>query len=264
MAIELQENEPVLIEQIADLLIEISCTLMTSGAHTMRINQNIARMAETFGYTAELSVFQLSIMMTLMHKENPLDRITLIRKTKPLLINYSFVSEISSLSWNCFDQRLSYAKVKEEYEKIIQQKRISRWTVLILVAFANAAFCGLFHGDLAAMGLVFGATLIGFYVRQVLISYHWNHLFVFTVSAFIASISAGLGYAFEGITTTPDIAVGASVLYLVPGVPMINSMLDIIQGHILTGTARLVNAISLIVCIAMGMFLTMIILGLVK
>lgn len=29
---------------------------------------------------------------------------------------------------------------------------------------------------------------------------------------------------------TPDIAIGASVLYLIPGVPLINGIIDIIEG----------------------------------
>ena len=44
----------------------------------------------------------------------------------------------------------------------------------------------------------------------------------------------------------------------------LDSILDIIEGHILTGIARLVNASTLIVCIAIGLFLAMLILGLEK
>ncbi len=87
-----------------------------------------------------------------------------------------------------------------------------------------------------------------------------NDLVIFTTSAFVASLLAGLGYLFH-FGSTPEIALASSVLYLIPGVPIINSILDIIEGHILTGIARLVNATSLIVCIAIGLFSTMLILG---
>ena len=61
--------------------------------------------------------------------------------------------------------------------------------------------------------------------------------------------------------TTPDIAIGASVLYLIPGVPLINGIIDIIEGHVLAGTARLINALLLIVCIAFGMGITLLMMG---
>lgn len=257
------EDKIPTIEQIADLLNDIACELMTAGAHTMRIIQNVSRMAETFGYNMELSVFQASMMLTITNKENPSERQTQIKKTKHLLLNYTIVSDLSTLSWDTFDKKLSYEEIKIRYLEIISQKRMSRWLVLVLVGLANAAFCGLFKGDITAMGLVFFATIVGFYVRQEMMKHQINNLIVFTTSAFIASLLAGMGYILH-LGNTPEIALAASVLYLIPGVPLINSLLDLIQGHILTGISRLVNASSLIVCIAVGLFTSMLILGLEK
>jgi uncharacterized membrane protein YjjP (DUF1212 family) len=262
MTPDLEQRKPN-IQDVADLLADVASSLMTSGAHTMRITQNVSRMAKSFGYQMDLSVFQLSIMMTITYLNDPCQRVTLIKKTKPLLLNFTIVSELSSLSWELFDKKRTFDEAKDIYQQILLKKRMSRWLVLFLVACANAAFCGLFHGDLYAIGLVFFATMAGFYVRQEMINRHINHLVVFTTSAFVASLFAGLSYVFP-IGTTPDIALASSVLYLIPGVPLINSILDIIQGHILTGTARLVNASSLIVCIAIGLFASMLILGLEK
>lgn len=251
------------IQEIADLLTDIAAELMTSGAHTMRIIQNISRMAATFGYYIELSVFQLSIMMTITSREDSTNRLTLIKKTRPLALNFTIVSDLSALSWDTFDKSLTYDDIRQRYHDIVTQKRMSRWLVLFLVGCANAAFCALFKGDLYAISLVFFATVVGFYIRQTLVKKHVNHLIVFTTSAFVASLLAGLGYVFH-LGTTPEIALASSVLYLIPGVPLINSILDIIEGHVLTGIARLVNASSLIVCIALGLFVSMLILGLEK
>ena len=41
---------------------------------------------------------------------------------------------------------------------------------------------------------------------------------------------------------TPDIAIGTSVLFLIPGVPLINGIIDILEGHTVTGTSRLIQA----------------------
>lgn len=251
------------IEEISDLLTDIASTLMTSGAHTMRIIQNVSRIAKSFGYRMDLSVFQMSIMMTITNKNDSSNRLTQIKKTGSLVLNFTIVSELSALSWNTFDQNLSYDIVKSRLNEIISQKRMSRWLVLFLVAFANAAFCGLFKGDIQAMSMVFIATLAGFFVRQELLKFHVNHLVVFTTSAFVASFISGMCYVLH-LGNTPEIALASSVFYLIPGVPLINSILDIIEGHILTGIARLVNASSLIVCIAIGLFTTMLILGLEK
>ena len=257
------ENKEPTIEQTAVLLIDIASALMSSGAHTMRIIQNVSRMAETFGYDLDLSVFQMSIMMTIINKKNPRKLLTQIRKIKPLHLNFSIISELSALSWDTYDKHLPFEVVTSNYDQIVSKKRMNSWLVLFLVAAANAAFCGLFKGDLIAISFVFIATLAGFTVRQEMMKKHVNHLVTFTTSAFVASLLAGMGYVLH-VGNTPDIALASSVLFLIPGVPLINSILDILQGHNLTGIARLVNATSLIVCIAIGLFTSMLILGLEK
>lgn len=62
--------------------------------------------------------------------------------------------------------------------------------------------------------------------------------------------------------TTPETALGTSVLFLIPGVPLINSIFDLLEGHVLVGISRAVNALILIVCIALGLSVTLLILGL--
>lgn len=260
---EISENKAPTIEQTSVLLIDIASALMSSGAHTMRIIQNVTRMAESFGYELDLSVFQLSIMMTIISKDNPDKLLTQIKKIKPLKLNFTIVSELSALSWDTYDKKLPFEEVRANFQQVVSQKRMNSWLVLLLVACANASFCGLFKGDFTAMGFVFFATLAGFSLRQEMIKKHINHLVVFTSSAFVASLLAGMGYVLH-IGHTPEIALASSVLFLIPGVPLINSILDMLQGHILTGIARLVNAFSLIVCIAIGLFSAMLILGLEK
>lgn len=251
------------IQDVADLLTDIASALMSSGSHTKRIIRNVSRIATVLGYDTDLTIFQMSIMLTITNTEDRSKRLTINKKLKPLLLNFMIVSDLSTLSWSTHDNNLAFETIQSEYNRIISQKRIPFWIVMLLVGFANAAFCGLFNGDLASMGLVFVATLTAFVLRQQMQKRQLNHLVVFTITAFVASMIAGMGYIFH-IGSTPQIALAASVLFLIPGVPLINSVLDLIEGHILMGITRFVNAASLIVCIAIGLFTTMLILGLEK
>ena len=257
------ESQEPTIEQIADLLTDIASSLMSSGSHTKRIIRNVSRIAAVLGYDTDITLLQMSVMLTITNADDRMKRLTINKKLNPLLLNFTTVSDLSSLSWRTHDDKLPFDVILSEYKRIVSQKRISPWLVMFLVGCANAAFCGLFRGDFIAMTFVFFATFAGFFVRQALMKKNINHLVTFTTSAFVASLLAGIGYVIH-IGHTPEIALASSVLFLIPGVPMINSILDILQGHILTGIARLVNATSLIVCIAIGLFTSMLILGLEK
>ena len=59
--------------------------------------------------------------------------------------------------------------------------------------------------------------------------------------------------------TTSEVALATSVLFLIPGVPLINGVIDIVEGHVLNGIARLASALMLIICIAIGLSCTLMI-----
>ena len=81
-----------------------------------------------------------------------------------------------------------------------------------------------------------------------------NHFLIFIISAFMASLCASAALRFD---CTAETALATSVLYLVPGVPLINGVIDIVEGHILIGFSRLINALLLIICIAIGLSATL-------
>ena len=206
------------IQELSNFLMDYTTSMMGVGVHTARAVRSVSRIAESFGYGIDVTIFQKNITMTIKHPE-------------------------------------------DYYHEVMNEPRISRWVVLVLVSLANAAFCRLFGGDGIAMMLVCAATCVGFWVRQEMMNRHVNHMVVFVVSAFIASFIASAGTYF-GWGKTPDIALASSVLYLIPGVPLINSIIDILGGHVLIGMSRAVNAAILIICIALGLSVTLLILGL--
>ena len=247
------------LKELSKFLSDYSTSLMAVGVHTSRIVRNTSRIAESFGFFVDMTIFQKTIIMTLRDKDNTHSYST-VNKIKPMALNFEINSRLSSLSWEVYDDHLSLDEIKSKYLAIISNPRMSKWLVLFLVACANASFCRLFTGDWQAMAVVFVATLVGFFVRQKMMEKHINHLFVFIVSSFVASMIGSTALLYN-IGTTPEIALGTSILYLVPGVPLINGIIDIIEGHVLAGVSRLINAVLLIICLSIGLSLTLLLLG---
>lgn len=248
------------IQELSNFLLDFATRLMGVGSHTSRVVRNVGRIADSFGYGVDMTVFQRNVTMTIKDREDYSIRRTYVKGIPSLPLDFRMVSDLSSLSWEVYDRHLDLSEIQNRYQAIILKPRLSRWLVLFLVSCANAAFCRLFGGDFMAMGLVWVATLVGFFVRQELTKRHMNHMSVFVICSFIASLVAGLGFRFN-LGTTEDIALGTSVLFLIPGVPLINSILDILEGHVLVGWSRAINAFILIICIALGLSITLLILG---
>ena len=235
---------------IGKFIAEYSAHLMGAGVHTSRVVRNTKRIGEAFGLDVKLSVFHRNIILTIIDKEtNEACNEVIDIPAHP--ISFEHNSELSALSWEAVDNHLS---LKDKYKKIISAPRIHPLFVLLLVGFANASFCKLFGGDLISMGIVFSATITGFYLKQQMQAKKINHYVVFIVSAFVASLCASTALIFD---TTSEIAMATSVLYLVPGVPLINGVIDVVEGYVLTGFARLTEASLLIVSIAIGLSFTL-------
>lgn len=245
------------LKELSKFLSDYSTSLIGVGVQTSRVVKNTSRIAASFGFFVDMAIFPKTIIITVRDADNTHSYST-VNKIKPLALNFEINSHLSTLSWNAFDKNLTLEELKKQYEEIISLPRENDNLVLFLVACANACFCRLFQGDMTSMAIVFVATLVGFYLRQVLMRRHWNHLAIFILSSFTASMIGSCGYLFQ-LGNTPAMALGTSVLYLIPGVPLINSIMDIIDGHVLASISRFINAVLLIICIAIGLSLTLLI-----
>ncbi len=80
------------------------------------------------------------------------------------------------------------------------------------------------------------------------------------VTAFVAGLIASLAMRFH-IGNEAEIALAASVLLLVPGVPLINSVVDLVRGYTSVGIARGITGALITFAIALGLLLAMHIVG---
>lgn len=129
-------------------------------------------------------------------------------------------------------------------------------TVAIAIGLASGAFSYLNGGDMLATGgaIVAGAT--GQAVRALLFRHKLNQYAVSAVCAVIASglyCAIVLGIAGRGFS--PGLAVGfiSSALFLVPGFPLVASLLDLVQHQTVAGIARLFYATMILLAAAFGL-----------
>ena len=155
------------IQALSEFLLEYATTLMGAGVHTNRAVRNISRIAAAYGYSADMTIFQRNITMSLICKDDETLRRTSVRKLKPLAFNLNLIQQLSELSWLPVDNNVSIAEMEQAFRSMVRTKRFSRWTDLLLVSVGNAAFCRLFNGDLWAMLTVFAATMLGFLAKLV-------------------------------------------------------------------------------------------------
>ncbi len=232
-------------------LSEYAALMLGCGATCIRIEKNVRRMARAMGMRPVLVIMPSSVELTLWDREHRLSSCN----TEPIHrkgIRFDMNTRLSSLSWELADGKVTFDEARRRFAVISRLKPANKWLILILASLANASFCRLFGGDLVSMGIVLAATLAGFRLRQIMLEDGIDIRLVFAISAFVSSVIGSAGYVF-GIGETPDVALGTSILYLIPGIPYLNSMSDLLDGHYLSFLSRFMDAAVLTACLSAGL-----------
>ncbi len=248
----LQEKDTEL-HKVHEFIVKYSTQLMGCGVHTSRVIRNTNRIGKALGYDVEVCALPQHIIVT-VKCDNTDTKITEVALVPHMPINFEFNSRLSSLSWSCHDEHLTLNELKTRFDNIVNTPRLNIYKILFLASAANAAFCQLFGGDIISIGIVFIATSIAFFFRIQMQKTNINAYFIIFLTAFLASLIASVSLLFK---TTSDIALATSVLFLVPGVPLINGVIDAFEGNILTGISRLIQALLIIASLASGLGVTL-------
>ncbi|MFA8449455.1 MAG: threonine/serine exporter ThrE family protein [Bacteroidales bacterium] len=238
-----------------DILLKISAMLMSSGASTYRILLIINQFATTLGFQVKVFMTHTKFIMTLKDKETEEFK-TSVKTLDPIGVNFKKVSALSKASFHALNEKWSYSQIEKEIERIENLKHYPRIVILLAVSFAGAAFCEIFGGNWLNMIITFIATFFGLLSRQEGAKRNHNPYVIVFTSAFIASAIASIGIIFN-LGYKPEIALATSVLFLIPGVPLVNSFTDFTEGYIINGLVRLINGLLIIFSIALGLFVAM-------
>lgn len=242
-----------LLERIAHAALQVAGLLAQSGA-SVRVAHEGARMVSRgfgvevmgvrSGYTSiEITVALGPHAMTRMHEIGPHG------------VNHRLDFAVRELAVRAAAGGMTPEAITAELERLRRDTpRHPPWLVAIATGAACAGFGRLLNSDWPAFVSVLTAASIGQGLRHWLIGRKVN---VFVIAAIIGCFSAtlgGLGARLAG-SETVELAMMASILLLVPGVPSTNAQTDIMDGYPTMGSARAVWVIMVMVFAVTGLWI---------
>ncbi|MDE7413724.1 MAG: threonine/serine exporter family protein [Muribaculaceae bacterium] len=245
--------------EMCAFLAKYSSALFTSASTCIRLEKNISRIAEAYGMTVEVTILPRHIHLTVRDCDYH-DVVTAITSIGEGPISFELNTMLSKLSWQIADGKIGFEEASEVLERLINAPYNNLFNLPFIVSCANAAFCRLFDGDLMAMAIVFVATFAGYALKIVLSNKGVDYRLTVIACAFLSTVLAA-GDSLFGLSATPNVTIGTSVLYLVPGIPFINSFSDMLDRHYICAFGRLMNAIVLTFCLSIGLGLGMLLMG---
>jgi uncharacterized membrane protein YjjP (DUF1212 family) len=233
--------------------------LIQNGADTKRVEGTVHRLGTSLGCDwMDVVVLPDAIIATTINNH---EFRTKARRAPGRAVNMQLIAEINELSYQASASKLDSFKLRQELHRIdAMPQNYNRWLVIGAVGLACAAFSHLLGGDWTVFISTFLASSVAMFIRQELHKLYFNSLLIVTATAFIAGLIASIATLFN-LSDNPGIAIAASVLLLVPGVPLINAAEDLINGHVLDGIMRGVWGLLIVFGIALGLILAIWITG---
>lgn len=245
--------------EMCAFLASYSSALFTAGSTCIRLEKNITRIAEAYGMTVEFTILPRHIHLTVRDCDYQ-DVVTAITSIGEGPISFELNTMLSKLSWQIADGKIGFNEAREIFDRVVTSPYKGVFNLPFIVSCANASFCALFGGDWIAMITVFVATFAGYALKILLSEKKVDYRLTVIFCAFISTVLASGDFLFN-LGTTPDVAVGTSVLYLVPGIPFINSFSDMLDRHYICAFGRLMNAVVLTFCLSFGLGLGVLLMG---
>ncbi|MDL2216612.1 threonine/serine exporter family protein [Desulfovibrio sp. OttesenSCG-928-M14] len=291
----------VSLDELTAFLADFARTFICAGGHTGRVDRSMQRIGLAFGVSVETLLLSRHAVLTVTCLRNKAEYRTVVAPFAHIIPNFSVTFALNSLSWEFFDSwleniggcsparkqaepgmtvcmgylvpedalrtssarddRSAFEHLQRRFHDSIQHPRPKVWLLCLMTGLACASFCRLLGGDWLAMAVVLFVTQGAFLLRRFLVVRHGVDIrLTYLAVSFIATFASAIILRWVP-SGTPEIAVASGILFLVPGIPLLTAVNDILQGHTLMGISRGANAAMLTLCMAFGLAATLMVTG---
>jgi uncharacterized membrane protein YjjP (DUF1212 family) len=238
-------------QEVCDFLLRYAAYLFGCGATCIRLEKNVQRIAAAYGKNADITIMPRHIHLTISNSDRS-EAITSTSTVPHVPIDYDMNTRLSEISWNIADGKMNITQAEEAFEAVLARPPQNKNLVTVLVALANAGFCGIFGGDAMSMLIVAISTFAGYYLKLLLLGKHVDVRVMAMTCAFVSTVLAAGDILFS-LSTTPQVTLSTCVLYLVPGIVFLNSFSDLLNKHYICAYSRLVEAATMTCCFSLGL-----------
>lgn len=236
--------------EILETAMQAGHILLESGAEIFRVEETIDRICQYYGIKSEHAfVLSHGIFMTSgSEREEIFARVQHIPVSR---VHLNRVAAVNQLSREIMEGRYTIGEVRERLDEIRVMPGKTKTMQILASGVSSACFCVLFGGSFidAAAAFISGIILYlyvlfisGPHLSKIVGNIGGGALVTFLCSVmYLLSLGQHLNFMIIG-----------SIMPLVPGVAFTNAIRDIADGDYISGSVRMLDALLVFFCIAMG------------
>lgn len=226
--------------------------MMKNGGEIYRVEEIITRICGACNIEkVEVFATPTGIFASIGSNEDNSEVKTFIKSIKHRTTDLDKISHINALSRNFVEGKISVEDAILEADQIDNLRPFHLSVQLFGAALASSLFCLLFGGTIkdGVVGVFVGiiAYLCSLFLGKYKISYFIIDFFCCGVATFLALLASYLKLA-----DNSDFIIIGTLMLFVPGAAITNALRDFLTGDMLSGVARMTEALSIAIALALG------------
>lgn len=237
-------------EKLVYIAIYAARIMLESGAEIYRVEDTAARICGSYENVQSIDVFSTyTVIIVSMVYDNKV--FSSMKRIKLLGINLDKISKVNDFSRQFVQGNIDFENSYEILKKINAESGYSERLRIISLSLVGFGFTMMFGGSvragLCSILVVFIEVLTLFKLKEYKLQMFGNALIGALVASSVTCILMKLGIAED----LDKIIIG-SIMPLVPGMSITNSIRDLMSGDTLSGMSGIMMAILIAVAIALG------------
>lgn len=242
-------------KQILSAILDAGEVMLCSGAEVSRVENTIWHMAKAYGFTrVDVYTIIFSIVVTVHDEEGNIE--TQTRRIEARDTNMRKVEKVNALSRRVCAKPLPLEELKQEIEKIQNEKGYPGWLIFLIYGISSAAFTVFFGGG---AGDAVASFVGGLIIRLVLIAGTRLRIQIIVLNMLCAAVAGLMAVPMVrlGLGQSLDMILIGNIMLLIPGLAFTISLRDMIRGDLISGLLGLCEAVIKALAIAGGLALVL-------
>jgi uncharacterized membrane protein YjjP (DUF1212 family) len=233
-----------------ELALKAGQILLQSGAEISRVEETMDRICRHYGVeSGNEFVLSNGIFVTIGNeREKSFAKVMHIPVSGT---NLARVTAVNQLSREVVEGKYTLDEAEKELDRIAHMPGKRPVMQILASGIGSAAFCILFGGDLTD-SLATCITGLILYVYVLYVSSIYLSKIVGNISGgILVTLLCNILYTM-GLGHHLNLMIIGSIMPLIPGVPFTNAIRDVADGDYISGSVRMLDAMLVFFCIAIG------------
>lgn len=225
--------------------------LLSSGAETNRVEDTVNRILMTSDLEKGEALAISTGIFALLEDRNKVVA-TSIRRVKKRETNLNNIYLVNNVSRNFCGGKCTLEQAYNELSSIAKSAQYNKILLLICYIITSASFTLLFGGGAYECMISAFNGIIIFLIGLIKTKKDMNRLIVKMLQSLAMAIFAVSFIQIFKLNINLETVIAGSIMALVPGVALTNSIRDLFHGDYLSGGARFIEAFISVTFIAIG------------